>query len=346
MAAAKGAGRSEHLAVAHAGERARTVRELHQLIQAEPAARAPGAARIRHELIAAPDERVAPLLDLAGHVLRSAGVGGPHGVGTVLVLGGAPAAEAPDVVDEVGGELGPLVAAGEDRVEDAVGRRHAALGRRLGERLHDRANHHLEARRRQPGHRHRRLRPDDRTAFRLNLNGAHDAGVHRHGRQDGGRRDEDARGRAGDGAVDRRLCGAVALREVEDGVIAFDPELQPHGHRLAGVDVLIDVIFACVDAVRDGGPGRPRQPFRVILHFRHGLHHPRGAVLLDDRLHARLAHVHRGHLGIQIAHALPTLAHVCEQDLQHVVVQLALAVDPNGGNPDPFFEVGPRPRVQ
>ncbi len=60
----------------------------------------------------------------------------------------------------------------------------------------------------------------------------------------------------------------------------------------------------------------------------------------DNGPDASLAGAKGRDLSVQVAHALPGLAHVVQQNIQHVFVQHTFPVDGDGGDPNSFLEVG------
>ena len=229
---------------------------------------------------------------------------------------------------------------GEDGVEGGERSAGAAFGIGLRERLGNGADHALHGGGGETGDGDGRLSPDDGAGLGLDLDGAGDAGVHGHGRQDAGEGDVDGRDGGGDGAVDAGLGGAVGLGEIEGGAVALDGEGEGDALGLAGVDILVDVVFGVVLAVGEVGEGGAAERLGVILDVGHRLQDGAEAALGDEGQKAGFAGVERRGLGVEVAEALPGLAHVVEEDVDDVVVEGAAVVEADGGDADALFEVG------
>ena len=127
------------------------------------------------------------------------------------------------------------------------------------------------------------------------------------------------------------MGGAVAVGEVKDGVVALDGELDADGLRLAGEDVLVDAVFGEVVAVGEAAEGGARHALGVVLGLFHGVEDGLAAVARDERGDAIAAGADGGDLGVEVAEALPGLAHVVEEDGDDVVVHDAALVEGEGG---------------
>src|SRR5262249_58301233 len=103
----------------HVRVEAKAVARLHHLLAAEPAAEAPGPARVRPQRVALDQQRVLGLDLLGGTVVSVAVVHGDGRVAAVAVVLGAPAA--PDQPAEIDVETVVLRAAAIDAPDHEIG---------------------------------------------------------------------------------------------------------------------------------------------------------------------------------------------------------------------------------
>ena len=280
------------------------------------------------ELVAQDAHRVVVLGLLDGGVLRVLEVG-LHGVHAVGAQGGAVAAGDGLVV----GEVLPVVraAAAEGQVADdalAAGRHPLRHGRCQGlEHQVAQVHRHLPARR----HRRRVAGVDDRAGPGADVHQAVQPVV------DGNVRVDQALEHVDDGRVGLRVGGVggglalrVGLAQVHGHVFAVHGYRHPEAQLLVADPVAVHPRFGRVAAVRESGELGPHAALRVVqqpLHVRGQL--PR-AVLFHQLAQAAHPQAVGGGLGAEVAGDLVHAAEVGADDLEHALVDHAVAHEAHG----------------
>src|SRR5262249_12147630 len=286
----------------HLRVEAKVVARLHDLLAAEPAAEAAGAARVRPQRVALDQQRIFGLDLLGGTVVSVAVVHGDGRVAAVAVVLGAPAAA--DQPAEIDVETVVLRAAAIDAADDEIGvvTGDDALGDRRGERLEDGVDdgHGI-------GHPH---------AHRGGLERAHYAPRRQHDFERAELAVVDGKIERRGQALERHLAAGAArglAGIVEAGDLLCDiGEIDLHAvarvlHALADRPPLaeLDAVvvherLGFIDAIGNLAPARARSRLAVIHDRFDAADHGVAAVFVDHFEEAPLAGLDRRDLGAEV----------------------------------------------
>ena len=153
-------------------------------------------------------------------------------------------------------------------------------------------------------------------------------------REQGLRRHEQAVDEPRVGAVDRALDRGPRAGQVVGDLVTLDPHRQVHVLGLARFEVLVDPVLPLVLAVGDLLDLGPEEALGVILRLLHGRMDGLEPVLLDELAQTRLACATSRDLRVQVAATLVRDPHVREHQIDDVAIELAVAIDQDGRDPE------------
>ena len=143
---------------------------------------------------------------------------------------------------------------------------------------------------------------------------------------------------AGAVQVERGLELGVGAGEIQVHRVALDRHRDLQSHRDLARHIVVEVVVKAIRPRRDSADQRPRLRLAVVEAVVNGREEIPAAVALDQLVHAALADPERGDHCAQVAPVIGRHAHIVEDELDHVLVQIVLLVQLDRRDADAFLE--------